>query len=498
MINVLHTDTFILLAAILFITGVLTTKFSSRLGVPSLVLFMAVGMLMGSDVLGIIYFDNASTAQMIGVLALIIILFEGGLQTKWKTLRPVVLPSLSLATLGVILTSGIVAAAAKFILGTGWLESILFGAIVGSTDAAAVFAVLKDKNIDERIGATLEAESGSNDPMAVFLTVAMIELITLPEASIWSLIGTFFLQMSIGLLFGLIFGRLAVFALNRINLDSGGLYPVFATAFALLTYGITAFASGSGLLAVYIAAIIIGNMELAYKHTIFRFSEGFAWMMQIMMFVILGLLVFPSELFSLDIFLKGIAISAILILIARPAAVFLSTIRMGYKTNELIFLSWAGLKGAVPIVLATFPLLAGIEGSQQIFNVVFFVVLTSCLIQGSTITALAAKLKLTGPKKTTPMHSLELVSIGKADAEMIEYEMEDDAQIIGQTLIDIPFPKGALVNAIIRNDELITPAGSTIILPGDVLYILASRKSKPQLKKLLLQKKIEEAAEPTA
>jgi potassium/hydrogen antiporter len=487
---VLNTDSFILLSAILFIVGVLTTRFSTRLGVPSLIFFILVGMVMGSDVLGIIYFDNAALTQLIGVVALVIILFEGGLQTNWKDVRPVIVPSLSLATLGVLLTTGIVAAAAKMILGLDWLESILFGAIVGSTDAAAVFAVLKGHNISPKLGSTLEAESGSNDPMAVFLTVAMIELITVPEASILTLIGDFFLQMGMGLVLGVIFGKIAIAALNSINLDSSGLYPVFATAFALLTYGLTAFFNGSGLLAVYIAAIMIGNAEIAYRHSIFRFSEGFAWMMQILMFVILGLLVFPSELFTPAILIQGISMSAILMLVARPVAVYISTINMKYTNKERVFLSWAGLKGAVPVVLATFPLLAGIEGSHQIFNVVFFVVLTSALIQGATIPYAASKLGLNGPKKTTPMQSLELISLGKADAEMIEYEMEDDSAIIGKSLADIPFPEGSLVNAIIRKGKLIAPTGNTIILAGDFLYILSARKNKPQLKMLLKEKAV--------
>ncbi|MDF1508576.1 potassium/proton antiporter [Robertmurraya sp. DFI.2.37] len=483
------TDSFILLAATFLIIGVLTTKFSSRLGVPSLVLFIMVGIIMGSDVLGIIYFDNAQLAQTIGILALIIILFEGGIQTSWKSVKSVIVPSLSLATLGVLLTSGVVAVAAKFILDIGWLESILFGAIVGSTDAAAVFAVLKGQNIKPKIAATLEAESGSNDPMAVLLTISAIELILNPTASIINMIGLFLVQIIVGLLLGLLFGKLAVYALNRINLDSSGLYPVFAISFALLTYGITAFLNGSGLLAVYIAAIIIGNAEtIAYKHSIFRFSEGFAWMMQILMFVILGLLVFPSHLFTWDILSKGLTMSLILMLIARPIAVYLSTLKMGFSRNEIIFLSWAGLKGAVPIVLATYPLLAEVEGSNLIFNVVFFVVLTSCLVHGSTITLLANKLGLTGPKKTTPMHTLELVSLGKADAEMLEYEIEDDADVVGKTLIDIPFPEGALVNAIIRNEQLVTPTGNTVIEAGDFLYVLTSRKNTSKIKKLLEKK----------
>ncbi|WP_246861302.1 potassium/proton antiporter [Bacillus sp. REN3] len=486
--HILTTNSFILLAAILFIAGVLTTRFSSRLGVPSLILFILVGMVMGSDILGFIYFDNAALAQLIGVVALVIILFEGGLQTDWKDVRPVMVPSLSLATAGVLITSGIVAVAAKTIVGLDWQEALLFGAIVGSTDAAAVFAVLKGHNITPKLRSTLEAESGSNDPMAVFLTVAMVELITAQDAKITSMIGDFFLQMGLGLIIGFVLGKIAVRALNSINLDSGGLYPVFATAFAMLTYGLASFFQGSGLLAVYVAAIIIGNAEVVYRHSIIRFSEGFAWMMQILMFVILGLLVFPSHLFRPEVLVKGILVSAILMLVARPAAVYLSTISMKFTNKERLFLSWAGLKGAVPIVLATFPLLAGIEGSAEMFNIVFFVVLTSALIQGSTIPYLAEKLHLTGPKKTTPLHSLELISLGKADAEMIEYEMKADSAIVGKKLTDIPFPEGSLVNAIIRNEKLIAPTGNTSVMAGDFLYILSARKNKPQLKKLLNEK----------
>ncbi|WP_182199939.1 potassium/proton antiporter [Paraliobacillus salinarum] len=487
--QIVQTDAFILFIAILFIAGVITTKLSARLGVPALVLFIGIGMLVGSDILGIIYFDNAQIAQAIGIFALIVILFEGGLQTNWSNLKPVIKPALSLATLGVLITSVLVSIAAKYILSVDWEIALLFGAIVGSTDAAAVFAVLKDQPIQKRLGSTLEAESGSNDPMAVFLTVALIEWITNANTNILLLSLTFFLQMGLGLLFGVILGKTSVAAINRINLDSSGLYPIFAISFALLTYGITSFFNGSGLLAVYILAIIIGNADIAYRYSVFRFSEGFAWVMQILMFVILGLLVFPSDLFTLEVILQGVIISAILMIVARPVAVFISTFNMGYKISERIFLSWAGLKGAVPIILATFPMLANVEGSQQIFNVVFFVVLTSCLIQGTTITVLADKLELFGPKKSMPIHTLELIALGKAKAEMIEYEMEEEAIINGKTLNEISFPEHTLVNAIIRDQSLITPSGDTVIQSGDFLYILTSRDNKKALQRLLNKKK---------
>ncbi|WP_391560395.1 potassium/proton antiporter [Robertmurraya sp.] len=481
MINI---DYSILLGSLLLIIGIITTKFSSRLGMPALILFLAVGMIVGSDGLGIIYFDNATYAQLIGVLALIIILFEGGLQTRWTTVKSVLKPSLSLATVGVLITTSVVAVVVNLLFAVPWLEAFLIGSIVGSTDAAAVFAVLKGQNINPKLGSTLEAESGTNDPMAMFLTLMFIQLLTIDETNVFLLILSFFWQMGMGLLIGVIFGKLATMAINRINLDSSGLYPIFAVAFALLTYSSTALAHASGLLAVYVAALVIGNSDLTYKTSIFRFNEGFAWMMQILMFIILGLLVFPSQLFTADVMVKGILISVALIFVARPIAVYVSTIKMDFNHKEKIFVSWAGLRGAVPIVLATFPMLAGIADSQTIFNVVFFVVFTSALIQGSTILILAEKLGLTGPKKSTPAHSLELVSIGKANAEIIEYEIHKEDLLVNKKIVDILFPENVLINAIIRSDKLVTPRGDTCLLEGDILYILTPRSSIGKLKEM--------------
>ncbi len=488
-LEIFTADYFILLVALFLIVGVLATKFSTHLGVPALILFILIGMITGSDGLGLIYFDNANQAQIIGTLALVIIIFEGGLNTKLSRIKPVASQSITLATVGVLITSVVVAIFAKLILGVTWLEGFLFGAIVGSTDAAAVFAVLKGQNIRERLGATLEAESGTNDPMAVFLTLTFIQLIILENPNYFLLTGKFFWQMGVGIITGLSLGKLALNAINRINLDSSGLYPVFSVAFAFLIYSITALVGASGLLAVYIAALVIGNSELTYQHTIFRFNEGFAWMMQIMMFMILGLLVFPTQLFTLDVVLKGLLLSAVLILIARPAAVFISSIKMGYDFKEKIFLSWAGLRGAVPIVLATFPMTAGLENNQLFFNVIFFVVLTSALVQGSTIMLFATKLNLLGTKRVQPPHSLELISIGKANAEIIECEVNGDMNIAGKTLAQIAFPKDVLVTAIVRSSELITPSGRTKIEADDILYILVSRDSKIELRELLDNKK---------
>src|SRR5699024_2341362 len=305
---------FVLLFAIMLIVGVFTTKFSARLGLPSLVLFLFVGMILNE----VIYFENVELTQMIGVMALIIILFEGGTQTKWNNMRPILAPAGELATFGDLITSIITGLAAFFVLGLSRLEGMLFGSIVGSTDAAAVFAVLGSKNINKRLTASLEVESGSNDPMAVFLTVAFIEMIQVPDATIWSAIGSFFVQMGFGLIFGLLFGRLSVLLINKITLDVAGMYPLLALGSAVLTFGLTDYLGWSGFLAVYVMGILVANSDLMHKFAIVRFNEGFAWMMQIIMFIFLCMLVFPSDL--VKVVWQGVLLSIILMFVARPVA----------------------------------------------------------------------------------------------------------------------------------------------------------------------------------
>ncbi|TFE01176.1 potassium/proton antiporter [Jeotgalibacillus sp. R-1-5s-1] len=477
-------DGLIFLMAAMLIIGVVATKFSSRLGMPSLVLFLMAGMLLSE----FIYFENTEFVQLVGILALIVILFEGGTQTQWQSIRPVIGPSASLATLGVLITSGIVGVAAVVILDLSWLEGLLLGAIVGSTDAAAVFSVLGTKNIKERLTSTLEAESGTNDPMAVFLTIMFIELIQFPDTSVFSLFGGFVMQMSIGLVAGLILGRITAVVINKINLDASGLYPVLALSFAIFTYAGTTFINGSGLLAVYVMAVMVGNHDLTYRHSILRFNEGFAWMMQIVMFILLGLLVFPNQL--LDVIWQGILLSLILMIIARPVGVFLSMIGMKYSVKEKVFISWAGLKGAVPIVLATYPIVAGIENALLIFNTVFFVVLTSALIQGGTLSWLGNKLGLSGEEVAPSPYSLELVSLGKTESEMVELTIPKDSAVAGYQLVDITLPKHTLITAIIRNQKILTPTGNTRIKEGDTLYVLTRKKTRDLVKVRFYQKRI--------
>ncbi|WP_202077384.1 potassium/proton antiporter [Caldalkalibacillus salinus] len=484
MSDILHTDYFIFLTAILLLAGVMATKFSARVGVPTLVVFIAVGMIFGSEGMGLIDFSSAGFAQLLGILALIVILFEGGLQTKLSHVKQVATSSLTLATLGVLLTTIVVGVAAKYILQVGWLEGLLFGAIVGSTDAAAVFAVISGKNIKQRLQSTLEAESGTNDPMAVFLTLSFIELIGLDKPYFWFMVPAFIWQMGVALVIGYLLGRFAVWAMSRINLDSSGLYPIFGLGFAVLGYSVTALIQASGLLAVYTLAIVMGNATIPYRHSILRFNEGFAWMMQILMFIVLGLLVMPSQLVT-NVVLQGVLLSIVLMFVARPLGVYTSLLLSKYKFKDKLFISWAGLRGAVPIVLATYPMIAGLDYSQMFFNVVFFVVLTSALIQGSTIGALADKLKLTEEERTVPTHSLELISIGQTNTEMVEFFIDEQAKVVGQTLQDIPLPKDVLISAVIRDNQLITPNGDTILQGNDILFILIPKRKIEEVKTIL-------------
>ncbi|SDJ82434.1 potassium/proton antiporter [Sediminibacillus albus] len=479
----LSVQSLIFLFSSMLIIGVLATKFSSRLGLPSLVLFLLVGMFLNNY----IFFENAKLSQLIGITALIIILFEGGTQTKWTNIRPILGAAGSLATLGVFITAAVTGLAAMYILDLSLLEGMLFGAIVGSTDAAAVFSVLGHKNIKRRITSTLEAESGTNDPMAVFLTITMIEMIQLPESSVWMAIGSFFWQMGLGLLIGLLLGKATTELINRITLDASGLYPVLALACAIFTYAITAAVGGSGLLAVYVMAVFIGNNELMFRFSILRFNEGFAWMMQIIMFILLGLLVFPGDL--LDIFWQGILLSVILMFAARPIGVFLSMMFMKYRLKDKVFISWAGLKGAVPIILATYPTLAGVENSQLIFNVVFFVVLISALVQGSTLSWLGTSLKLTEEKGEGIIPSMELITLGRTGSEIMEATIHENAPVTGISLQDLSLPEDTLIAAIIREGSVVTPTGSSILETGDTLYVLAHKKDREKVRGLLYGKK---------
>lgn len=379
---------------LLIIACIILTKFIDNAGIPTLILFIGIGMLSGTDGLGDIYFDNAELVQSVGLIALIYILFAGGLDTNWNIVKPAFKNATLLATLGVLITAFAIGYFTYFFLGFSLLEGMLIGAIISSTDASAVFSIIgsRDVKLKGDIKPLLELESGSNDPMAVFLTIAVTSLITGDESNPVNLMLLFFLQMGVGAIVGLGIGKAILYFLRRFTLSYEGFYPVFILASAALVYGLADLLQGSGFLAVYIAGVMLGTNEFKYKDSIKRFFEGFSWLGQICMFITLGLFVFPSEIFP--IIGIGLALSAFIIFVARPLSVFISLAFSKYNFREKTFISWVGLKGAVPIILATYPLVEKLPDANEIFNIVFFIVVTSVLIQGWSLPAVARFLKL--------------------------------------------------------------------------------------------------------
>jgi len=483
--EITQSNILILILSLILIISILGAKFSAKINTPSLLFFLAVGMLLGNDGLGLFPFYNEEIAQLIGMMGLVMILFDGGIKAKWKTIRPVAFPAASLATLGVLFTSFILGVFSKFIFDFTWPQAFLMGAIVGSTDAAAVFAMLQGRNINKRLGATLEGESGANDPMAMFLTISFISIVTGESSGFFGQVGMFLWQMGGGLFIGLILGKFGNKALNRLKFSSSGLYPLLGIAFAFLTYSAAFLVNASGLLAVYISALVIGNLGLKEHNSILRFNEGMSWIAQIGIFITLGLLIVPSDLFSPEIIVKGFLLSAILMFIARPVAVFLSVIGMQLNLKEKTFLSWAGLRGAVPIVLALFPMIAGLEQSQLYFNIIFFVVLTSTLIQGTTILTVAKRLDLLVDSNSTTIETLEALSMGKSNLESMEFRVGDSSKLADTEIKTIPLPNKTLINLIIRGDDALVPSANTTIRENDILYLLVPHEEKENIKRLL-------------
>lgn len=464
----------ILIVSALLFFSILMSKISDWIGVPALLLFLTLGMLAGSDGIGGIYFDNAPLAQNIGIIALALILFSGGLDTSLKDIRPIFKESVILALLGTFFTALIVGAAAYFILDFTLLEGMLVGAIISSTDAAAVFAILRSRGVrlKGQLKPLLELESGSNDPMAVFLTIGMIQLITNPGQSPLSLISLFFAQMIIGGIVGYIMGRVSIFLINRINLGYDGLYSVFTLTLALLTFGIAALLKGSGFLAAYVAGLILGNGEFIHRRSMIRFFDGLAWLMQITMFVTLGLFVFPSQLSSVA--LPSLLVAAVLMFIARPVSVFILLAFSKIKLVEKIFIAWVGLRGAAPIILATFPLVAGVFNANTIFHLVFFIVLASVLLQGPSIPYVARLLKLDAPPETERPSHFEPALSGELQSQLKEIIVPPGSFLAGKRIVDIRLPAEFLVVLIRRDDGFIIPSGATDIQVGDTLYVIST------------------------
>ncbi|MHB8110001.1 MAG: potassium/proton antiporter [Syntrophorhabdaceae bacterium] len=477
----------LLIGSLLVIVSIGVARLSENFGMPVLLLFLGIGMLAGSEGPGGIYFDDAHLSQAVGVIALIFILFAGGLDTKWSEVRSSFFPAASLATFGVILTAFGVGLFVFFFLKFTFLNALLLGAVVSSTDAAAVFSVLRSKNISlrGRLRPLLEFESGSNDPMAVLLTIGIIQVIMDPRTSAGSIALLFVQQMGLGVIFGFFFGKATVELLNRLKSYYEGVYPVFFLALAILTYGVTAAAGGSGFLAVYLAGLIAGNSEFVYKRSLLRFFDGLAWLSQITMFVTLGLLVFPSRVIS--IVGAGLACSAFLMFIARPVSVFLSLLLTRFEWKEKVLVSWVGLRGSVPIVLATFPLLAGVAGSEAIFNIVFFIVLTSALFQGWSIPVVARLMNLQAPIEKKRRYPIEFAPIDGVDTQLLDFIIPYNAEVAGRPIVELGLPSDSLIVLVNRNEEFFVPSGGTVLEGGDVVLLLANSKNLGKVREILMK-----------
>jgi cell volume regulation protein A len=477
-----HLETWLLSISVLITFSILIAKLSNNTGLPILILFLAVGMLAGSEGPGGIHFNSHEIAQSIGIISLIFILFSGGLETKWAEVRPIMWPAISLSTIGVFLTTLAVGVFVHFVFGISFKVSLLLGAVVSSTDAAAVFSILNTRKLRLRGSARpmLEFESGTNDPMAVFLTVAMIEIITGQSHGFWSLCFDFVMEMGVGLLAGVFMGRLLVFLLNRSNFPIDGFYTVFALAFSVFIYALTVSLHGSGFLSVYVAGLIVNHYEVVHKKAIVRFFDGIAWLSQIGMFLALGLLVFPSEL--LDNIWGAILIALFLILVARPIGVFASLLFFKIRLKEISFISLVGLRGAVPIILATFPMIAGIPEANWIFNVVFFIVISSALLQGWPLPLLAKWLHMDKPYKKKITSPIEFSDYENSNMQMFNLSISDhNPYIVKKPIVEIPILRGSLVVTVCRDGKYFVPSGGTILEVGDELQILAEGRNAEKL-----------------
>jgi potassium/hydrogen antiporter len=466
-------------AMLLLVGGILAASIlvalgASRTGVPTLVAFLALGMLLGSDCIGGIAFDDAELARKVGVVCLVAILFEGGLSTSWRRLREVAVPAALLSTVGVLVTAVLTAVAAYALFDLTWLESVLLGAVVSSTDAAAVFATLRFTRIPRRLARTLEAETGGNDPMAIALTLGLIDWIQRPGYDGGDLALLVLRQLAIGLAVGVVLGGLATLTFARLPHSIGAFAPVASVAAAALSFGAADVAGGSGFLAVYLVGLAVGSTPSRYRQQLVSFHEGLAFLAQVTMFVVLGLLVFPHELPAVA--LSGLALAAVLVFLVRPVAVWASTAFSRFTNRERALLGWAGLRGAVPIVLGTIVLSSGIESGKTIFNAVFFVVLASALAQGTTLEWVAERLGVAPRLAAAPA-----VAAPAGALDLVDFAVAPDHSIAGAALRELGLPRHAFVAAVARGGETIRPDAATVIHSSDRLFVLVPRTERADL-----------------
>ncbi len=447
---------------------------ASRLGVPALVAFLVLGMLLGSDGPGQIDFDNAKLAREVGIVCLVAILYEGGLSTSWRRMRHVAVPAALLGTVGVLVTAVLTGIAAHWLFDLPWPEAALLGGVVASTDAAAVFATLRHTQVRRRLARTLEGETGLNDPMAIALTLGLIHWIEDPTFRVDDLFLLIVRQLGIGLVVGLTLGFVAARVFAKLPRSVGGFAPVASLSAAALAFGTADVVGGSGFLAVYLVGLAVGSTPSRYRGQLVGFHEDLAFLAQVTMFVVLGLLVFPAQL--PPVMLAGLALAALLVVVIRPLAVLVSTAFSPFTGRERAFLGWAGLRGAVPIVLGTFVLSAKLPQGETIFNAVFFVVLVSALVQGPTLERVARGLGLMEPPPPTVEQPLQVAAAAPID--LVEFDVSSDDAINGSAVRELGLPRNALVAVIARGKESIPPRGSTVVQAGDRLYVLASESEQ--------------------
>ncbi len=464
------------ISGLLMVISVLFSRASERFGVPVLLVFLVIGIAAGSEGIGGLPFEDYAFTFRVGMLALVLILFDGGLNTPIATLRRSLRPASVLATVGVAGTALLAALGAR-LCGFPWDQALLLGAVVSSTDAAAVFAVLRGSNLQvrRRVAATLELESGLNDPMAMILTIAVTRHMLGAEGPGWLMtLAGIVVQMGVGAGLGVALGLGGRYLLSRTQLPAGGLYPVLTLGLALLAFGAPTLFAGSGLLAVYLAAMVLGNGPIPYRAGIRRVHDAIAWFSQVAMFLMLGLLVFPSRL--MEVALPGLGIALFLVLVARPAVVMACLAPFRFERREVLFTAWTGLRGAVPIILATYPVMAGAEGALRIFDVVFFVVVVNGLVPGGTIPLVTRWLGLEEPAAPPPPAVLEITSTREIKEELLSVYIHPAVAVCGMPLAEIPFPPGSAVMLVVRGPELIAPRGSTVLQAGDHAYVFC----KPQ------------------